>query len=98
MLQWHQFKVYCLNGRPNHPILLQCCPVRAIELIFRICPLHVCHAAKEEEEIGRGEDGLVSQDAGGDGCILRFEDNTALEELVPKSCTGTKDGYCESLS
>ena len=78
MLQWNQLKVHRLNERPHHPILRQRSSVCTVQLILRAASLHNRHAAKEDEEVGGCEDGLISCDTRDDLEVLVLEDNFVL--------------------
>ena len=94
MLKRHKLKIDSLHSRPKHPILLQCLPISAPQLLLRITPLHVRHRAEKAEEIGGGEDGLVGQDARGDGEVgARGEIYAAGEEGEPGCCYGAEEAW-----
>lgn len=93
VLQRHEAEVHRLHRRPQHPVLLERLPVRAPHLVARVRPLHERHGREEAEEVRRGEDGLVRQDARGDGQVGgRGEVDAAGEEGEPGCGGGAEDG------
>jgi hypothetical protein len=97
MMKWNQLEVDGLDERPNHPILLQCLPVRAIEFLLRALAFHNSHAAQEDEHVGGREDNLVAGDTCDDFEILVREDDLVLKEFEPGCCGRTEDS-CTELS
>jgi len=56
---------------------------------------HNCHAAKEDEEIGAGEDSLVSSNTSDHLDVLISKDDFVLEEFEPGGGCGAEDSYKE---
>lgn len=98
MIQWHVFEVDRLDQRPDHPILCQYRGVCAPELISWVFSLHHCHTAQENEKIGRGEDGLISEDTSGNGEIVIWKDDAFLEEFIPEGCRRTENTWIQNLA
>lgn len=95
MLQRHELEIHRLHRRPHHPVLLECLGVRARQLLRRVRPLHQRHRRQEAEEVRRGEDGLVRQDARADGQVrARGEVDPPREEGEPGCCGGAEDCCC----
>ena len=96
MLQRHKLKVDRLHRRPKHPILLQRLRIRPPQPLLRIRTLHPRHTGEEGCEVARCEDGLVGEDAGGDGEVgAGGEVDAAREEGEPGCCCGAEDAYGE---
>lgn len=99
MHQRHEPEINRLHKRPNHPILLQRLPVRPPQLLLRVRPLHERHGREEAEEVRGGEDGLVRQDARGDGEVGGGgEVDAAGEEGEPGCGCGAEDGCAGTVS
>jgi len=90
-MQWHQLEVDSLNKWPDHPILLQSSPVCRFQLLLWTRTLHDSHAAKEDKQVGAGEDCLVCCNPSYDLDILVSENDFVLEELEPGCCCWTED-------
>lgn len=94
VLQRHEPEIHRLHRRPEHPVLLERLPVRAPHLVARVRPLHERHGREEAEEVGGSEDGLVRQDARGDGQVGGGgEVDAAGEEGEPGRGGGAEDGW-----
>ena len=91
MVQRNKLEVDCLDERPYHPVLLDRSRVCTLHLLLRAATLHDSHAAKEAEQVCRGEDKLVGSNAGKDLEILVLQDDLVLEELEPCCRSGTED-------
>lgn len=92
MLQRHQLEIDSLHPRPHHPILLQRRRIRARQLIPGTRPLHDRHTAQKNEEVRRGEEDLIGENARRTGGVGILKDNLVLQELEPSCCDGAKDG------
>lgn len=84
-------EVDSLNEWPDHPVLGQCSPVCALQLILGAGSLHHSHAAQEKEQVCAGEDGLIETNAGDGFEILVLQDDVVLEEFEPCGGCWSKD-------
>lgn len=92
MIQRNKLKIHRLHKRPQHPILLQRGPIRAVQFILWAGAFHDGHGAEEAEEVCGSEDGLVCGDAGRDGGVFAAELDAVLQEFEPGCCCGAEDG------
>ncbi len=93
MLQRHQLEIYSLHRRPQHPILLQRCPICAFQLLSRITPFHDSHTTQKTTQIQGCEDGLIGENASGDGKVgAGGEVYAACEKGKPRGGCGAEDG------
>lgn len=91
MMQWNYLEVDSLDKWPDHPILCQGIPVCRLQLRLRTRTLHYSHAAEEDEQVGAGEEKLITSNPRSDLEVFVLENNFVLEELEPGSCCRTKD-------
>lgn len=92
MIQRHELEIHSLHRGPQHPILLQRRPPRALQLLLGIAPLHDRHARQETPQVGGREDRLVGQDTRRYGEIgAGGEVDAAREEGEPGCGCGAED-------
>lgn len=92
MVKRHKLEVDDLHEWPDHPVRLQRTLVRAVQLFLRARALHNGHATKEDEQVGRSEEHLVSGNTRDDLGVLVPKHDLVLQEFEPCGGGGTEDG------
>lgn len=90
-MQRRHLEIDSLDEGPEHPILGQSRGVGRLKLVLRTGPLHYRHTAEEDEHIGTSEYNLIGSDPPGNLEILVLRNDLILQELVPRSCSGTEN-------